>query len=217
MQKINTVIFDLDGTLLDTLDDLTVSVNHALCVHGLPLRSRAEVRSFVGNGVCKLMERSVPKGISKEKFEKVFLSFKEHYTSHCLDQTRPYPGIMETLEQLQKRNVCMAIVSNKLQPAVTELNARFFSNYISVAVGESQTVRCKPCPDALLEALKVLGAKKEEAIYVGDSEVDIETARNAGLPCLSVLWGFKDEDFLRRLYPDAHFIHQPEEIFEYIR
>ncbi len=216
MPNIKAIVFDLDGTLLDTLDDLTAAVNHALSAHGLPLRTRAEVRSFVGNGVRRLMERSVPEEMPADKFEKVFRSFREYYTAHCLDQTRPYPGIMETLKRLHERGVRMAIVSNKLQPAVTELNARFFGEYIPVAVGESERVRCKPCPDGVLEALKVMGAKKEEAIYVGDSEVDIETAHNAGLPCLSVLWGFKDEDFLRQLYPDARFIREPEEVLSQV-
>lgn len=188
----STWVFDLDGTLLDTLTDLSVSVNHALRLHGLPPRSVQDVRRFLGNGIRRLMEQSVPRQTSPELFEEVFSSFRTHYMEHCLDQTRPYEGVMPLLQSLSDRGLRLAIVSNKLQPAVTELHQRFFSSVIPVAIGESAEVRRKPWPDAVFAALRRLGSQPSEAVYVGDSEVDLETARRSGLPCVSVLWGFRD-------------------------
>lgn len=209
---LKTVVFDLDGTLLDTLGDLAASVNHALRTHGLPERSLQEVRAFLGNGIRNLMLHSVPEGCTDDRFEQVFQSFREHYVQHCLDTTCPYPGIMTLLDELRTRGVKMAIVSNKLHPAVQELSKRFFSGYVTSAVGESATVRRKPNPDAVLAALAELGSTPEEAIYVGDSEVDLATARNAGLPCALVLWGFRDEAFLRALPGAKHFIKAPTDL-----
>ncbi len=211
---IRTVVFDLDGTLLDTLDDLAASVNHALRTHGLPERSTAEVRRFLGNGIRYLMRHAAGESLSEEAFEPVFESFRTHYVKHCLDRTRPYPGIMPLLQELKQRGVKMAIVSNKLHPAVQELSQRFFDGYISSAVGESATVRRKPNPDAVLAALKELDATPDEAIYVGDSEVDLATAKNAGLPCALVLWGFRDEPFLRSLSGADCYIARPEELLK---
>lgn len=198
MNAIDTVIFDLDGTLLDTLDDLCAAVNHALRTHGLPERATQEIRSFLGNGIRRLMQLSVPENMNEEDFENVFRTFRTYYVAHCMDSTRPYPGIMPLLEALKARGVKMAIVSNKVHTAVQELNRRFFDLYMTTAVGESATVRRKPNPDALLRALQEMGSLCERALYVGDSEVDIETARNAGIPCVTVLWGFRDRDFLIR-------------------
>lgn len=212
MEKIQTMIFDLDGTLLDTLADLATSVNHALVVHGLPPRPTAQIRQFLGNGIRSLVERSVPAGTGEGDFERVFQTFREHYVAHCLDATQPYAGITDVLRRLHRHGISLGIVSNKLQPAVSELADRFFKGLVDVAVGESPTVRRKPNPDAVLAALAQLGGSKDRAVYVGDSEVDIETARNAGLPCISVLWGFRDEDFLRQRYPDATYIHRPDEL-----
>ncbi len=216
---INTVIFDLDGTLLDTLDDLAASVNHALTTHGLPVRSTQEIRRFLGNGIRNLMLQSTGGSLSDEAFDEVFQSFRAHYVDHCLDTTHPYPGIMPLLDALKDNGVRMAIVSNKLQPAVTELNERFFQGRIEKAIGESATVRRKPNPDAVLAALDSLGSNKDTAIYVGDSEVDLATAHNAGLRCALVTWGFRDEDFLRTL-PEASsaiFVHKPEELFNLVQ
>ncbi len=215
---INTVIFDLDGTLLDTLDDLAASVNHALRTHGLPQRSTQEIRRFLGNGIRNLMLQSTGGELDGEAFDKVFQAFRSHYVDHCLDTTRPYPGIMQLLDALRSRGVGMGIVSNKLQPAVAELNERFFKGRISQAIGESATVRRKPNPDAVLAALRNLGSDKDAAIYVGDSEVDLATAQNAGLRCALVTWGFRDEDFLRALpqVSAATFIHKPEELLNLV-
>lgn len=213
MNKINTIVFDLDGTLLDTLDDLSNSVNFALRQHNMPQRSQKEIRSFLGNGIAYLMRQSVATGTSETEFDMAFQSFRKHYVEHCLDLTQPYKGIIPLLDQLKQRNVKMAIVSNKLHPAVQELNQRFFKEYITSAVGESATVRRKPNPDAVIAALKELGSSKEEAVYVGDSEVDLATAKNVGVPCVCVTWGFRDKEVLAKLHPDF-LIDQPEELLE---
>jgi len=214
--KFDTVVFDLDGTLLDTLDDLALSVNHALSSYGLPVRSLAEVRGFLGNGIRFLMERAVGDAVHGVMFEKVFQTFRSHYVKHCLDSTKPFPGIMRLLAVLKEAGVKMAIVSNKLHPAVRELNERFFQGYISTAVGESGTVRRKPNPDAVLAALKQLGSSFEKAVYVGDSEVDLATAQNAGLPCVLVLWGFRDASYLRSLDNVYAYLQKPEELLEVV-
>ena len=211
MTQYDAYIFDLDGTLLDTLQDLTNSVNYALRTFGMPERSRDEVRQFVGNGVRLLIERAVPQGTKDGVTIKVFESFRSHYLEHSLDNTRPYPGIMETLAELSRRGKRMAIVSNKLQPAVSDLNKRFFSQYITTAIGERIGIRRKPSPDMINAALAELGINGGNAVYVGDSDVDIQTARNASLPCISVLWGFRDKAFL--LNHDATCcIASPEEL-----
>lgn len=216
---IHSVIFDLDGTLLNTLTDLANSVNYALRTHHLPERTLAEVRQFLGNGIRNLMQQAVGNKASAEEFEKAFQSFRTHYMEHCLDFTAPYPGIMSLLEQLKERGIKMAIVSNKLQPAVQELSERFFKGYITSAVGESETVRRKPNPDAVLKALEQLESTPEEAIYVGDSEVDLATSINAQMPCALVCWGFRDESTLRslpQLQPSTHFAHNAEELLDII-
>ena len=215
MTRINTIVFDLDGTLLDTLDDLCNSVNYALARHAMPQRSQKEIRSFLGNGIASLMRHAVPEGTSEEKFNEAFQTFRQHYVEHCLDLTQPYEGIMPLLDQLRKRRIKMAIVSNKLHPAVQELNQRFFKEYIDSAVGESATVRRKPNPDAVIAALNELGSTKEEALYVGDSEVDLATAQNAGMACVCVTWGFRDKEVLTALHPDF-LIDRPEELLQII-
>lgn len=198
MGKYNTVIFDLDGTLLDTLDDLTGSVNTALRKNGMPERTRDEVCSFVGNGILKLMERAVPQGQANPLFAAAFQDFREDYAVHCSDHTKPYPGIMPVLKQLRDEGYRLAIVSNKADFAVKELRDIYFDGLIDVAIGERESVRKKPAPDTVLTALYELGAGKEEAVYVGDSEVDIETAKNAGMDEIAVTWGFRSREFLKR-------------------
>ena len=196
MNRINTVVFDMDGTVLDTLDDLTASVNHVLGRYGLPARTREDYRRFFGSGIRYALRQAVPPEVSEERIDEMLPIFKAHYDQHCLDRTRPYPGILELMEALKARGCRMAIVSNKIDSAVKELNARFFSDYVSVAIGEKPGVRRKPAPDMVLAALEELGATRAEAVYVGDSEVDLQTARNADLPCVAVLWGFRDRAFL---------------------
>lgn len=213
---IRSILFDLDGTLLDTLDDLSASVNYALRTHHLPERSHTEIRSFLGNGIRNLMLDAVGRGMSDEAFEPVFQTFRTYYVEHCLDKTKPFAGIIDLLKALQQRGITMAVVSNKLHPAVVELNERFFRDYITSAVGESATVRRKPNPDAVLAALSELGCSKDEAVYVGDSEVDLLTAQNAGMQCMLVLWGFRDEDFLRSLPGASLFAQCPADILSWL-
>ena len=194
--KKTTVIFDLDGTLLNTLQDLADAVNYALRKEGMPERTIDEVRQFVGNGVRLLMIRAVPGGESNPLFEETFAQFKEYYGEHCNDNTKPYDGMIELLETLKSKGYSVAIVSNKIDFAVKELSALYFKGIVPVAIGEKEGVRRKPAPDTVREALKELGRTAEESVYVGDSDVDIETAKNAGMPCVSVLWGFRDREFL---------------------
>ncbi len=194
MKKYKAVIFDLDGTLLDTLEDLKDSVNYALGNAGMPLRSLEEVRTFVGNGVWRLMELSVPGGEENSEFGRVFEDFKGHYALHCNDKTAPYPHIMELLSELKKRGYQMAVVSNKFYGAVQELRKLYFEGYIEIAIGEKEGIRRKPAKDTVVEALRQLGIDKEEAVYVGDSEVDIATAENTGMDCIAVAWGFRTRE-----------------------
>ena len=198
MQQYHTYIFDLDGTLLDTLDDLAAAVNYALRSYGMPEHSREEVRRFVGNGVRMLMIRAIPDGERNPQFEEVFSTFRQYYLEHSLDRTRPYDGIPEMLARLKQRGCRLAVVSNKFDAATKELCRHFFADTIEVAVGEHEAegIRKKPAPDTVNEALSQLGVDRLDAVYVGDSDVDLQTARNAGLPCISVLWGFRDKDFL---------------------
>ncbi|MCR4994828.1 MAG: HAD family hydrolase [Bacteroidales bacterium] len=195
---IKAVVFDLDGTLLDTLEDLACATNWALHHNGLPERTLTEVRQFVGNGVRRLIEQAVPAGTGNALLEQTFADFKTYYVAHCQEHTRLYDGIPELLQGLKARGLRLAIVSNKLQAGVDELYDSYFSDCVEVAVGERPEVQRKPAPDMVLTALKEMGLHSEEAVYVGDSDVDLQTAANSGLPCISVLWGFRDRDFLVR-------------------
>ena len=190
------IVFDLDGTLLDTLGDLTNAVNASLKAYGYPLREKAEIRSFVGNGVVKLLERAA--GETGEKIDKLVKYFQTYYREHCKEETKPYEGILPLLATLKERGIGMAIVSNKPDLAVKLLAKEYFSEYIQTAIGENEpTLRKKPAPDSLLAAMDLVGVTAEKTLYVGDSEVDIQTANNAGVKCVSVCWGFKDESFLK--------------------
>ena len=211
--RYQTYVFDLDGTLLDTLGDLAASTNYALRTYGMPEHSLDDVRRFVGNGVRMLMERAVPQGADNPQFEAAFQTFREHYMQHSLDTTKPYDGIIETLEALKAEGCRLAVVSNKMMAATQELCRHFFRDTIEVAIGEheAQGIRKKPAPDTVNEAFRQLGVGKERAVYVGDSDVDILTARHSGLPCISVLWGFRDRDFLIQQGAET-FISAPSEL-----
>ncbi len=209
------IVFDLDGTLLDTLTDLAASTNYALRSCGMPEHSIDDVRRFVGNGVRMLMTRAVPDGESNPRFDEAFSVFRQHYMQHCLDTTCPYPGIMEALARLKEKGMMLAIVSNKMQAATEELRLHFFSQYIDVAIGESAAIRKKPAPDTVNEALRHLGISHDEAIYVGDSDVDIDTARAAMMPCASVLWGFRDRQFLLN-HGATRLLSSPEELLSLV-
>jgi len=205
------IIWDLDGTLLNTLQDLYLATNYALRTHNMPERTFEEVRQFVGNGVRKLIVRAVPNGDSNAAFEDVFSTFKSYYVDHCRDNTGLYPGIAETLAELKKRGHRMAIVSNKLQAGVTELYKTFFDGLIDVAIGERPNVRRKPYPDMVNLAIEELGATREDCVYIGDSEVDVATGKEAGLPCISVLWGFRTKEELLKSGATT-FINKPQEL-----
>ncbi len=211
MKKYDTVIFDLDGTLLNTLEDLADAVNYVMEKNGFPKRTLEEVRHFVGNGIRRLMEQAVPEHVTRNEFERVFEEFRSYYTEHCQIKTRAYDGIMSLLEKLYKKQYAIAIVSNKNHAAVCELNDIYFQEYISTAIGQKDGIRKKPAPDTVLQALKELGKNVENAIYVGDSEVDFATAKNSGMDCVLVTWGFRTTEELAEFRPKA-FINQPEEL-----
>ena len=215
--KYDTVIFDLDGTLLDTLDDLANAVNTALAVCGYPARTREEVRQFVGNGVAKLVERAVPARVSAEDREKVLQEFKTYYSTHSRDLTRPYPGIPELVRTLRELGVRMAIVSNKFQTAVEDLNRYYFGDSISVAAGENEAagIRKKPAPDMVFSAMRQLHADPARTVYIGDSETDAQTAAAAGLDCLLVSWGFRERALLETFQP-IFLADRPEQAAEYL-
>lgn len=214
--KISTVVFDLDGTLMDTLRDLAESTNYAMRQFGFPQHSMEAIRSFVGNGVRVLIGRALPQGEDNPLFEDVFRTFKEHYVAHCRDHSGLYPGIAEMLDTLRQKGYRLAVVSNKLQDGVTELQETYFSEWIRVAVGERPEVRRKPAPDMVFQAVDELGAELSETVYVGDSDVDIETARRCGIPCISVLWGFRDRSFLESCGA-THFAATPQDIVSLIQ
>ena len=217
MNKKDTVIFDLDGTLLDTLDDLTGSVQYALKQMNYPTRSRDEVRSFVGNGIYVLIHKAVPAGTDEEKILETLEIFKKHYGIHCNDKTGPYPGIQDLVDALREKNIKMAIVSNKADFATKELAEIYFNGRIPVAIGEkeSEGIRKKPAPDTVFKSLELLESKVDDAVYVGDSEVDIATAKNAGMDLILCSWGFRDVDFLRDLGGNV-IVDRPEDILSII-
>lgn len=199
MARYDTIIFDLDGTLLDTLDDLMDAVNHALGRMGYPPRSREEIREFVGNGVTLLIQRAVPAGTTPEDTEKTLALFKDFYALHMGEKTAVYPGILELLKALRERGYKLAVVSNKFDAAVKTLAEEYFPSLLHTAAGENEAagVPKKPDPAMVFQVLDSLGATPERAVYVGDSDVDLQTAANAGLPCISVTWGFRDREFLK--------------------
>ena len=209
--KYESYIFDLDGTLLNTLDDLAASCNYALRSCDMPEHTIDEVRRFVGNGVKKLMERAIPQGVANPKFEECYATFRKHYLEHSLDTTQPYPGVPEMLERLKHNGAKLAVVSNKFYAATQGLVRHFFGEWIEVAIGERPDIRKKPSPDTVIEALRQLNMPRETAVYIGDSDVDIDTARNCGMPCISVLWGFRSRDFLLQ-HGATQLIASPSEI-----
>ena len=215
-ENVNTVIFDMDGTVLDTLEDLTVSVNYVLSKFNMPEHSEEEYRKFFGNGIKYALKCAVPEETPEEVIEEMLPIFREHYNEHCHDRTKPYDGIIELMSMLKANGYKMAIVSNKIDSAVKELNDRFFSEYVDVAIGEKPGIKRKPAPDTVLAALDELGSKKEAAVYIGDSEVDLQTALNSELPCISVLWGFRDKDSLISKGASV-FAETPEEVYDILK
>ncbi len=211
----NTVIFDLDGTLLNTLEDLTDSVNYALNKFGYPMRTLEEIRQFAGNGVRVLMNMSVPQGTSPKDTAECLEIFRKHYSANMQNKTRPYDGIYDLLKILKEKGCKLAIVSNKYDSAVKTLCKDYYHEFIQVAIGESQGVAKKPAPDSVYTALAELKSSGEQAIYVGDSDVDVHTAHNTGLKCVGVTWGFRNRDILKAEGADF-IIDKPEELLDYL-
>lgn len=211
------VIFDLDGTLLNTLDDLADSTNYALSRFGYPTRTIEEVRQFVGNGVAKLIERAIPKGKNNPNFEKCLAIFKENYAQNMYNKTASYNGIIEMLSNLKSRGIKIAVVSNKFDLAVKELCKKYFEGFIDFAAGENeaQGIKKKPAPDTVLSVLNEFNFAPEDAVYVGDSDVDIMTAKNSKMPCISVTWGFRDEKFLLENGATI-LVNAPSEIYNHL-
>lgn len=213
--KYKLAIFDLDGTILDTLEDLADSVNYALAKSGFPLRTIDEVRRFVGNGIRSLMERAVPQGTEIAAIDVVHRDFTAHYKVHCADKTRPYDGINELIMRLREAGCKTAVVSNKADYAVQELCVQYFPGMFDFVVGERAGIRKKPAPDSVNEVLSVLEMEKENSVYIGDSEVDLATARNACMSCIAVSWGFRTVDVLKENGAEL-IVSEPENIAEII-
>ncbi|BCJ95142.1 phosphoglycolate phosphatase [Anaerocolumna cellulosilytica] len=211
----HTIIFDMDGTILNTLEDLADSVNYALLQCGFPKRTLDEVRCFVGNGVQVLIDRAVPAGTNEKEKETCLSIYREYYNQNMQNKTRPYNGILELLKQLKSYNYKLAIVSNKYDSAVKSLCKEYYSDFIQVAIGESDLVGKKPAPDGVLAALKELNSSKEHALYIGDSEVDIQTAHNAGLKCVGVTWGFRTRELLLAEGADI-IVDTPRELLDFL-
>lgn len=208
-------IFDMDGTILNTLDDLAASTNYALKANGMPGRTTEEVCSFVGNGIQKLIERASAPGSSEAQKEQVLATFKDYYKDHCADKTRPYDGIMDLLATLRKKGILTAVVSNKGDFAVQILCQDYFPDMFDFAVGEKEGIRRKPAPDSVQAVLDKFQIDKKDAVYIGDSEVDIQTGANAGMKVIAVDWGFRTEEFLKESGADC-IVHTMEELLKKI-
>lgn len=214
--KIKAILFDLDGTILDTLEDLADSVNYALSSLGFPTHTVSEIRAILGNGVKNLISRSLPENATEEDFEACLSIYKEHYEINKTNKTAPYDGIISLLTELKAMGYKLAIVSNKHDDAVQGLYKMFFSEYADFALGNTDALPKKPEPDMVYCAIEKLGVDHSEVAFVGDSEVDIKTAKNAGLPCIAVTWGFRDEDVLINAGADI-IIHYPSEFISTIK
>ena len=202
----DTIIFDLDGTLLNTLEDLHACFNKAITEYGYPKRTLEEIKSFVGNGIKKAIERALPNNIDEFELNKIVNYFRNYYEQHMLELTKPYDGIIEMLEVLKSNNYKLAVVSNKYDAAVKALCKNYFGKYIDIAIGESEGVRKKPEIDGVMKAIKELNSSIDNSI---------KTAKNVGIPCISVLWGFRDKDFLIK-NGGKFFAEKPKDIIKII-
>ncbi len=209
------LIFDLDGTLLNTITDLHNALNYALKARGFPEKTEAETQQLLGNGIDILVAGALPNGKENPKFAETYAAFKAYYSAHLNDNTAPYNGIIPLLQELKARHIKMGIVSNKFDEGVNALAKQHFSGLIDHAQGTSDSVEKKPAPDAVFALIKELHAENEKNIYIGDSDVDIATAKNAGIPCISVSWGFRSRKFLESINANP-IIDTPEELLRYI-
>ena len=215
--KYKAIIFDMDGTVLNTIEDITDSVNVILERHGLPQRSVDEVRHFVGNGARVLMDKAVPEGEKHPLFNEILKEYEAYYEDHCNIKTGPYRHIPELLKELSERGYKLAIVSNKPMGAVQELNEIYFKEYVEVAIGVTDKLRRKPYPDECLFAMEKLSVEKDDCIYVGDSDVDFKTATNTGIKCISCLWGFRTkEELISAGVKDNFYVNDPMEILDLV-
>ena len=212
--RYRAAIFDMDGTILNTLEDLADSTNHILREYGMPARSLEEIRRFVGNGIRRLLEQAVAEGSTPETVNRVMESFVVYYREHCTVKTRPYEGIAETIRELRRLGVKTAVVSNKVDVAVQALIAQFFPGLFDAAAGEKAGIARKPAPDSVMAVLEELGIPREDAVYIGDSEVDYLTSRNAEMDAIMVDWGFRGEAFLRECGA-TNIVRRPEELVAY--
>ena len=213
--KYTTIVLDCDGTLLDTATDLANAVNHVLRTHNFPEKSLAEVKAALGNAVTYLMRQCLPSSVADHELELYIEEFKIYYGEHLKDTTAPYPGILDMLDALREKGYKLAIVSNKIQEGVTPLNKEYFGDRLPVAIGERPGLQRKPAPDMVLQALKELRSTPEESIYVGDSEVDVATAKNSGLLCIGVTWGFREESLHQELGV-THIARKAEDILSIV-
>ena len=213
--KYDLIVFDMDGTILDTLEDLKNSTNHTLHLHNMPERSLDEIRSFVGNGIRKLIERAVVNGTPEEKIDEIQKDFMAYYEIHCADLTKPYDDINDLISELRRRGYKTAVVSNKADGAVQDLCVQYFPNLFDLAIGERPEIAKKPAPDMVNLALEQLNVSKEKAVYIGDSDVDVATARNSNLDMIAVDWGFRTREFLVEQGAEI-IISKPEEILELV-
>ncbi len=212
--KFKALVWDLDGTLLNTIDDLRDAANYALTAHGLPARTTEEMKQFVGRGIHYMLTRAVPNGEDNPLFAEVKKTFMPYYEAHCGDKTAPYAGIGEALAALRAAGMKMAIVTNKIQSAAEELAGEMFPD-IDIVIGDSPAVKRKPAPDGVFLALEKLGVSPADAAYIGDSDIDYATATNASLPCLSVLWGFRTREQLAAVGADT-FFEAPDELTRFV-
>lgn len=209
------VIFDMDGTLLYTLQDLSDGLNYALRKNGYPQKSPQEVRSYVGNGIRNEVRCSLPKDTDPIIQEKVYEDFRDYYGQHCRDHTKPYDGILSLLQQLKENHVFTAVVSNKGDAEVQQLDHQYFEGLLNIGVGEKEGIARKPAPDTVNKVLNELSVDRKNAVYVGDSEVDIQTARNACMKCIIVDWGYRDHDFLVKEGAET-IVSTPQELLNHL-
>lgn len=215
MKFYDTFIFDLDGTLLDTIGDLTNAVNYALKNYDYPQKTISQIKSYVGDGIPKLIERAIPQGLENKNYSDALKLFSDYYNSHLTDCTHIYDDIITVFEKLKEKNCKIAIVSNKSDKYVKILSEYFFKNYVDIAIGESENIRKKPSSDMADYALSKLSKTTDTSVYIGDSEVDILTANNSSLPCISVSWGFRSKEFLEKNGANI-IIDSPLELLKYI-
>jgi phosphoglycolate phosphatase len=211
--KYRIAIFDMDGTILNTLEDLADAMNYCLKTHGMKERSLNEIKSFVGNGIRRLVEQAVPNGTDAGSIDEIYTSFIQYYKDHCAVKTRPYDGIKEVLKKLKDEGTLTAVVSNKADDAVKKLCDEYFVGLFDYSAGEKEGVRRKPYPDSVILVMEHFKANPNEAAYIGDSEVDYQTAHNAGIDAIMVSWGFREEDFLRSIGAKK-IVHEPDEILK---